>query len=265
MSEKKQFDANPFDTSTLAKGGGLWDGKTITVISAKATIDHLKYGDGSPVIDSRTGEPSRRNVIEIVGIAEDEEKERRETYSVGRLIPTADGEGFLTPEGTQAPFSEKSEAGKFATALEAAGYDKSVLWDDKAKKTRLSALAGATFRMKGEARLDKDGNIKKNKKGYEEQKFYPVEYLGQKAGGNGHASTTTAPGNGIAIRDKAVDTVTSLLAANNGTLTRTDLIRKLSEALAKDTDCNKVLALVVREEFHKDVPWKRNGTTLVLG
>lgn len=92
-----------------------------------------------------------------------------------------------------------------------------------------------------------------------------MEYLGQKAGGNGHANATTASGNGVAIRDKAVDTVTSLLAANNGTLTRTDLIRKLSEALAKDTDCNKVLALVVREEFHKDVPWKRNGTTLVLG
>jgi hypothetical protein len=264
------FSGNPFDPATFTKGGGLWDGKVVTIITAKANIDRLSYGDGSPVLDAKTGEQSIRNVIEIVGIADDEEKERRETYSAGSLVPTADGEGFLrrNPDGSlvAAPFHENSEAAKFSAALASGGFPVAKLWDEKAKRTKLSMLAGARLLMKAEAKLDKDGNAKKNKKGYDQQKFFPIEFLGYKGGGNGNvASSTSAPqGNGSALRDKAIGVVTTLLAENGGTLTRSDLVRKLSAALNGDADCNKVLALVVREEFHKDAPWTRQGTTLTL-
>ena len=268
MSDKQAFSGNPFDPSTFAKGGGLWDGKVVTIISAKSAIDRLSRGDGSAVLNEKTGEQAIRNVIEIVGIADDEEKERRETYSAGSLIPTADGEGFMKrlPDGSlvSAPFHENSEAAKFANALAAGGYPTANLWDEKAKRTRLSILAGARISMKAEAKLDKDGNIKKNKKGYEQQKFYPVEYLGQKGGGNGNVTTTQAQGNGQDLKVKATETVVGLLAENGGTLTRSDLVRKLSTALNGDADCNKILALVVREEFHKGAPWTRQGTTLSL-
>ena len=263
MSEQKQaFAGNPFDPATFVKGGGLWDGKVVSIISAKATRDPMKRADGTPVLDQKTGQPVIKNVLEVVGIAEDEERERAEKYSAGSLVPTADGEGFVNAAGEHAAYHENSEIAKFASALSASGFPVANLYDAATRKTKFSHLAGAKIRFKAEARRDKDGNIKKNKKGYDENKFFPVEFVGFGAG------VGAAGGNGAVhndqLREKAVGVVTGLLAEAGGKLTRADLVRKVSASLAGDSDCNKILALIVREDFHKDAPWKREGTTLVL-
>ena len=266
MSEQKEFTGNPFDPATFVKGGGLWDGKVVTIISAKAKLDPMKNGDGTPVLDNKTGAPIIKHVLEIVGIADDEERERAEKYSAGSLVPTADGEGFVNQQGQHAPYHENSEISKFAAGLAQGGFPVANLYDEASKRTKFSNLVGARIRFKAVARLDKNGNIKKNKKGYDENRFFPVEFVGFKngagaaVGGNG-----AAQGNGADLRDKAVGVVTGLLADNNGSLTRADLVRKVSASLAGDPDSNKILALIVREDFHKGAPWTRNGTTLVLG
>lgn len=257
MSEEKFL--NPFEPENFVEsGGGLWDGKTVTVISAKTEIERLTYKDGSPVINERTGEPAVRNVLTLIGIADEEEKERRESYSAGALVPTADGEGFVPPEGKPLAFHKNSEISKFAADIKAGGFDVSSLVDGHGIK--VSKLNGARFVFKGEPRHDKNGKVKVNSKGYEELKFWPVKFVGYKAG----FANSPAPANGSALRDKAVETVLEILTESKGKLSRAELVRKVSGKLAGDPTCNKVLALVTRDDFHKDVPWTRDATGFAL-
>lgn len=260
MPETKRI-GNPFDPENLTHGGGLWDGKTVTILTAKAELDHIKYGDGKPVISERDGQPLIKNVIAITGIADEEEKERRETYSVGMLIPTADGESFVHPQtGEASHFNEKSDAGKLTRYLKDSGFDISLLWDDAAQKLKLSGLVGARFVMAGEAQKDKEGKVKINKKGYENQKFYPVQFMGFKPG----VGNTTPQSNASELRDKAVEVVLDIIGEAGGKIGRADLVRKISGKMAGDPRANKVLALVTRDDFHKDVPWTRDATGFSL-
>ena len=252
---------NPFDPENLSHGGGLWDGKVVTILTAKAMLDHMTYGDGRPVISERDGNPIIKNVIAITGIADEEEAERRETYSVGQLVPTADGESFTDPKtGEVAPFNNKSEAGKLTQYLKDSGFDIGLLWDDDAQKMKVSGLVGAQFLFGGEAQKDKDGKVKVNKKGYEQQKFYPIEFKGFKAGVGKSAPQTNAS----ELRDKAVEVVLEIIDEAGGKIGRADLVRKISSKMAGDARANKVLALVTRDDFHKDVPWTRDATGFSL-
>jgi hypothetical protein len=261
MAEQKKH-GNPFDEANFITGGGLWDGKIVTITAAKTMVDYLKYGDGSAVINDRTGEPAFNNCLEIRGIADEEEAERRETYSAGNLVPTQDGEGFLTADGQPGEFREKSEMAHLAKLLRAGGFDISLLWDAGTERVHVSKLIGARFEMKGEAKLDKDGKPKINKKGYENQKFYPVRFLGYKNGGP--PASTGQGGTNPALKDKAIEVVLAILGEAGGKVTRAELVRKISAKMAGDTDANKILALVTKDDFHKDVPWTRDGTSFTL-
>lgn len=260
MSEQKK---NPWlEENFVGGGGGLWDGKTVTVLSSKTMIDFLSRGDGTPVIDPETGKQSYRHVLMLTGIADDDEMERREGYSAGKtLLPTADGEGFVNQKGQdETNFNRNSEISKFAAAIRAGGFDMSRLWDAEKGKMKASGLTGARFTFKGVPRHDREGKEKVNKKGYVELKFYPVEFLGFKAG------VGSAPGGAPnELREKAVGVVVSILAEADGKkVSRADLVRKLSSKLSGDADANKVLALVTRDDFHTDVPWVRDATGFTL-
>ena len=41
---------NPFDPANFTSGGGLWDGKVVTITGSKAVLSPMKNGDGSPVL-----------------------------------------------------------------------------------------------------------------------------------------------------------------------------------------------------------------------
>jgi hypothetical protein len=255
MSETKWV--NPFDEENFLSGGGLWDGKVVVITYAKCEIERLTYGDGSPVINDRTGEQSVRNSLVLKGIAEDEEQERKESFSAGgSMIPSADGEGFIKANGEgQGLFHTNSEMHKLVADLRAGGFDVRSLWDEASHSQKFSRMVGAKLRFKAEPVLDKDGKVKKDKKGYDKKKFWPVEFCGYKEGKE--PGKAPAPG---ALKDKAVEAVMGVLTENGGKVSRADLIRKLSTALHGDQDCNKILALVAKDEFHKDVPWTKDGT-----
>lgn len=258
MGEQKKM-GNPFEEENFIGSGGLWDGKVVTILRAKAIVDRLAYKDGSPVLGA-DGTQAVRNCVEIFGIADDQEFERRETYSVGALLPTADGNGFVKPDGS--PFNgfhKNSEMAKFCRGLQQGGFPMGKLWDAASEKATFDGLVGAQVVMHGEAKHDKNGNIKKNAKGYEEQKFFPVEFKGFKTGVA--ATPVAAVTDTTALVYKANDAVMTALTELGGKATRAELVRKLSAMLVNDkVDGNKIVAMVARAEFHKDKPWTVDGT-----
>lgn len=254
---------NPFRSENIVKAtGGLWDDKIVAITAANTGIVRLRYKDGSPVL-GKDGEPATRNSLVLKGIAENTEMEREETYSAGSLVPTADGEGFIKPDGSiPEGFHENSDMAKFVQFLENSGYPVDSLFDPETGAMKVSLLIGAKLRFKGETRLDKDGKVKKNSKGYDELHFYPVEFIGYV---NGKAPAPQAkPVDEGALVEKAQSIVIGLLESNGGTLTRVDMVRKLSSALAGDPDANKVRALIMKDEFHANAPWKRDGSSYSL-
>jgi hypothetical protein len=250
---------NPFDDANFVSGGGLWDGKIVTVLSAKAKVDLFTEVGGKPWIDPKTGKQGFANVLEIVGIAEDTEAERRETYSAGSLIPTVDGEGFVKPDGTPGRFHENSQVAHFSKGLKEGKFDMALLWNPETQRMQLSKLTGARLLMKGVDSKDKDGKVKVSEKGYTQQKFYPVKFEGWKAG-----VQAVAPPNPGALRDKAQDVVLTLLAEAGGKIGRADLVRGIGAKMNGDPDVNKIIALVAQEAFHKDAPWVKDGTGFSL-
>jgi hypothetical protein len=254
MADKPQV--NPFEPDNFLTGGGLWDGKVVTVLSAKARMRLLGRQD-SPYLN-KEGKTVPQNGIAIVGLAEDTEMEREEFYSAGgTYIPTEDGEGFVDIKTKQPrAFSENSGAAKFSVALKDSGFDVTRLWDEKTKRTKLSGLVGAQFRMKAVKRLDKKGEVKLNKKGYEENAFFPGQFIGFKAGVGSVAATVSD-----ALREKAAATFLAILnEAPDQKLTRIQAIKGISAALAGDPDANKVIALLGKTDFHTDQPWKVDST-----
>lgn len=257
MSEKEFV--NPFDPANFTHGGGLWDGKTVTITAVKAQRAPMTHKDGSPVLDEN-GQPIVRNVLRVTGIADDAEAERFEEWSAGGLIPTDDGEGFVSPkDGSVTPLHGSSEAGKAIELARQGGFDTSLLVDMVAKKPKLSGLVGAKFVMKAEARLDKNGKEKKNAKGYVQQRFYPVKFVGFADG-----YKPVSPEQNNALDAKATTAITTILAENGGKVSRAALVRLLSAKLAGDTDGNKIIGLVTKESFHTNKPWTRDETSYSL-
>ena len=247
---------NPFlDENMSEGGGGLWDGKTVTILSAKAEIRQATKTDGTSFT---------QHVLSLVGIADDSERERREDYSAGlTAVPQGDGNGFTLPEGKG--FFKTSNVAEFLRRLAKSGFDMSKLFDESTGKQNLSALAGTRFTFVGVERKDAQGNVKKSKskkndKEYIQYHFYPETFVGFKGG------QTAAPKANGALREKATGVVTELLAgAENQTLTRANLVRNLATRLAGDADSNAIIALVVKDDFHAGQAWKRDGTTISLG
>jgi hypothetical protein len=261
MSETQQAVAdpnyNPFDPANHAQGGGLWDGKTVTITGSRTATEALKYGDGKPVTNDK-GEQSIQTALIVSGIAEGgDDKERKETYSGGeKLAATPDGEGFVAKDGGPLKFHANSNMAKFAAALKASGFDLSTLVVDG--KQRLSKLVGARFVFKGEAKIGRDGKSIKDKKGYDKSIFLPVKFLGYAGGapatkgGNGAVG-----GNGSALDAKAASAILAALAANGGKLNRASLVRELANVQLKgDTDANAIISLVVQDGYHKGKAWK---------
>lgn len=273
-----QADANPFDSGNFSHGGGLWDGKTITVTSARVIREAMTYKDGKPVLDGKSGQQSILIALRITGIAEGgDDKERKEDYSAGgKVVPTADGEGFTTEDGSPLKFHANSNIAKFSAALKEAGFDiGSLLVRDTngaivmlapgIPKQQFSKLVGARIIMRAEAKVGKDGKTIKDKGGYDKQTFLPAKFIGYASGvaqqgvtgGNGAAS-----GNGSALVTKADAAVLKALSA--GPLTRAQLVAALATQLAGDPEGNAVIGLVVNDGFHKGKAWKYDGVQASL-
>lgn len=260
---------NPLDPETFVHGGGLWDGKVVTITSAVAKSETLKHADGSVVVDDKTKAPVVQTALYIKGIADGpDDKERHEEYSAGeKVMPTPDGAGFVDKEtGGPPKFHANSNIAKLAAALKTSGFDLSVLWDAAARKQRFDKLVGARFTMKASAKLGRDGKPLLDKKGFTKNIHLPVKFVGYATGVSAAAAAGSAPaGNGAAtdaLGKKAETAVIGALA--NGALKRADLVRALAQQLTGDPDANAIIALVVRDDFHTGKPWKYDGTQASL-
>lgn len=252
---------NPFASENLATGGGLWDGKKVTITRIACETRALTFKDGKPVMDEKTGKQSLQTALYLTGIAEGEEKEREEAYTPGeRMEPTADKEGFVMKDGSTIKFHANSNLGKLAVALGASGFDTKILFPGG--RLKFTNLVGAQLTFKGEVKLGRDGKPLKDKKGYEKNAFFPVKFHGFVSGtGTSVAGVVggTAPG---ALDEKATAAVVGILAG--GPKTRAELVKALATTLVGDADSNAIIGLVVRDDFHKGKPWKYEVGTASL-
>jgi len=253
----KPLVVNPFEPENFATGGGgLWDNKVVTILKASAKTKMMGRQE-TPWINPETGTTKSQNGISIIGLADDLEFEREEFYTIGQQLPTEDGEGFIHPRTKQpAAFSENSNAAKFAAALKESGFDVSRLWDEKSKRIKLSGLVGAQFLFKGIQRLDKEDKPKMTKKGFPDMAFFPVKFIGYKAG-----VAPVAVSVSIELREKASAKFLEVLeAAPDNKLTRVQAIKGLNALLTGDPDANKIIALLGKPDFHTEQPWKVDST-----
>lgn len=245
---------NPFaaENRTEGGGGGFWNNKTITILEAGLAVDAIKNW-----VDPNTGLPGISNVLFVKGVDEDG-RERREAYSTGQNRPSTDGKHLVKPDGTQTEtFVSNCHAAFFADALIKGGFDVEKLFNAETGAFQLENLVGAQFEFYSVERKNKEGGTKKSKDGkYTEYYHLPSKFVGYVAG---RQQTGASSGNGAVVREKAIATVTEILGEAGGKVSRVDLIRKLQIKLSKDTDANKVLALIAKPDFHQDAPWTSDG------
>jgi hypothetical protein len=262
-------DYNPFDPENFGHGGGLWDGKTVTITQSVAKTQALTKGDGSAVLDEKTKEPVILTALFLTGISDGgDDKERHEEYSAGdKNVAAPDGKGFVDKATGGLPkFHASSNTGKLLAALKASGFPTQDLFNAATKTQHLDKLVGARFVFKGEPKIGKDGKPLKDKKGYTKTSHLPVKFVGYAAGvaaakSSGNGSVAPAPASADALTTKAIGAVTgALAAAGGGKVTRADLVRGLAQSLQGDPDANAIIGLVVRDDFHKGKPWTYDGT-----
>jgi len=244
---------NPFDPAGFATGGGLWDGKTVTITAAYFGLqtDYL----GQPFADRETGQSVDRHGLIIKGIGEGDETERREQYGLGRLKGTADGEAFAKADGTPEALHNMSGAAKFFEALAKSGFDMSRIYAGGVG--RISGLIGAKIEFVGVAKLNDDGTPLLSKSGkYQQQYFYPGRTVGYLA--------KTGNGTTDALVQKCRAIVKGLLAG--GPISRVDLVRAIATHLKGDPDSTALVSLVVQDAFLKaeGTGWTYNGSQLSL-
>ena len=108
--------------------------------------------------------------------------------------------------------------------------------------------------------MDKNGKAKKNAKGYNQQKFWPRQFVGYRAGAESGSKSNGASDELRAEATAAV--VAALNAAEGRTLTRASLVRALSNNPSPNS--NSIIQLVIKDEFHNNQPWVRTGSTYQL-
>jgi len=245
---------NPFLAENHSAGGGKWDGRVVSITSAKFMLKPIMFGDGTPWLNS-DGEPGVIHCLQVSGIADGDERERDMEYSIGGLVPTADGQFYEKRDGTPGELRKTSACSKFFEKLEACGFDMSNLVKDG--EPFVSGLVGAEIEFKSEQRKNKDGSLKFSKKGdFPELDFWPERFVSYNANGS-QASANEE------ITNRATDIVAGLLeVAPEGKLTRKDLIKELGVTLANDSDKNAILRLALSPEFHDQSPWSTDGTTI---
>jgi len=255
---------NPYDVDEFDEGGGgLWADKVVQITSAAFIMEPRTNQDGSPAISTygkNKGNQIIDRALKLTGLAVDDEKERWQTYSTGAFEPTEGGEQCAHPQDPSKRLNKKAKAAVFFGHLANAGFDTSTLFP------KISVLVGQRFLFSAVNRLDPDGNTIKNDAGYLKVDYFPTALA---AGGAAVGAVAVAQaeagtvGNGLA--ELADETILKVLTeAEDGKLTRTALVKAVSKALAGNADSNKVVALVVRQDFHTDKPWTYSGTGISL-
>jgi len=248
MTDTQTTKGGFFDTFLTSTPGGLWNDKDVEILSAKFGLQSFVDKNGVDRSNPDLG-PTYKFIVEgrVVG----EERTRKEHYGIGKAArPSADGESIVTEKGgpTQpAQLHEKSQAARFFKDLKTAGYDLSKLYDEKGQ-TKVSNLAGAIIRFKGEVKTDLEGKpIKqKNNPKYDEYISFPVLVVGQ----------AKSKGNGAATSKADAEAAVTLIINELKTLPRPMLARELLKRDFPDGLVN----LAIDDTFLKtEAGWKYDG------
>lgn len=266
MSEPQTTVKNPYEADNMPEGGGLT--RDVVVTKAAYVIYPMKRGDGSPVIDEKTGQQSYFIGAQIEALSTDpraEGKVGKYEWSAGKKgKPSPDGELLLDDKGNPAVIYKTSNWGKAIEGLRKGGFDPALLYP------RLSYLVGAKLVLGGENKIGKDGKPKthvaktgpKAGQTFNDIEWFPVEYkggAGSRAAGNGAGKSVDE------LTTKAEAAVVAAIAEAGGSIERKDLIRALGTNLKGDADAVRITALVARQDFHTGRPWSFDGSTLKLG
>jgi hypothetical protein len=225
-------------------GGGLFDDGA-TIINSKFKVRQLPWHSEE--------EPALQNALNVTYLGTDGREWTENEITTGALRPTNDGEGLIDPKTDAAPekLNPNSKIAKFIDYLEEGGFNVDTLLVDG--ELKISRLNGAQFSDVVKVdKVDKEGNVKKNDKGFAYQTFYPGKFVGY---AEGYANTDTPDAD---IQKKAVELISGFLKENGGQATRPEVIRFLSSS-----NDNDVAALT--QAFIKglsDAPWKVDGGTI---
>jgi hypothetical protein len=244
---------SPYHPDNMSSGGGRWDEQVVQITGAKFIVDLLKYKDGRPVPQKRDGKDipgtqAFKNIILLKGIPVGKEKEQERKLSTGGMVPSADGEMLVPPpDRPTLQLNDGTDAGKFFAGLTEAGFDVDSLYP------KISALVGTRLLFKEDPVLDGKGQPKKSKDGrFTETVPVPLAVV------EGGTSAPVAEGNGAT--DEADKAILELL--ESGPQTKVQVLAALSAKFAGNPLGNSIIGAVVDDGYHKDKPWKFDGTTL---
>lgn len=250
---------NPYDTDKMPEGGGLT--REVIVTGAKYVTYPMQYRDGTPVKDSKTGQPSfftglRVDAIRVGG--EEGKTEKYEFSSGKKMKPTADGEMLVGEDGKPQRPTKNSNLGKALLLLEKGGYDPRLLYP------RVSAFVGAKLVLAGENKIGADGKPKThtyNGKEYNDLDWYPETYKGHVGGVTAQASGTAAAD----VEAEAEQAIVAILQALGGSAERKDVIKGLGTNLKGSPNAVRITTLAARADFHSDArPWRFDAGTSAL-
>jgi len=192
LSEQTQTVKNPYLADNMPEGGGLT--RDIVVTSAKYIVEPMKYKDGSPVKDKKTGEQSYFVGLRLVGLSLDPKAEGKSAnydFSAGKKArPSADGEMLVDQNGNPAPIYKSSNLGRAIEGLRAGGFDPTTLYP------KVSILVGAKITLGGSDQKGADGKVRTytgtDGKVHNSIEWFPVAYnggAGTRPGSNGAGTT----------------------------------------------------------------------------
>lgn len=260
MSETQAVpgDFNPYAVENMPEGGGLT--REVIVTSAKYVTYPMQYKDGTPVKDSKTGQPSFFTGLRIdaIRVGGEEGKTEKYEFSAGKKCrPSADGEMLLGEDGKPAKIFKTSNLGKATNKLRDGGFAVETLYP------RVSVLAGARLVLAGENKIGADGKPKThtyNGKEYNDLDWYPESYKGHVGG---VAAQPGAPAADVEL--EAEQAIVAILQAAGGSAERKDVIKGLGTNLKDSPNAIRITTLAARADFHSDArPWRFDAATSTL-
>lgn len=249
-----ELKGNPFKDENISFRGGALDNKTMIVTGIRVETK-VFHNDDRP--DSEVGYLYLDGLIEGYGW----------TNSIhlsagGQQRPSEDGLGFVGLNGEPTPFHVSCNLIKFLRKISKQGFDVDRLWDETERRHRFDRFVGARFHIIGDARKDaKTGEYVYKADGETPKIEYKYDFLGYGTVADAEKSASEQPDG---LRDKAIDAVLTALTEAGGSMGRADLVRAINKQLGSDPDKTKIAALLLKDSFHKDVPWTKDGSNLSL-
>ena len=237
--------------SEMVEGGGLISDVDVTF--AEVRFEMWDYNGTVPVANPAI----KAKLVEVEGGAE-----FIQYWSAGQSkdwMASEDGKRLVSV-GSGAGLNSGSNAGILITSIVNAGFPEDKIGDDisvfDGMKAHVIRQAAPKRNIQKAPRAD--GRV------YEDTVLVVSKVLQlpwEKKGGAASGTTTTSGD----ISEKVTGIVLEVLGANNGTLPKQQLVTKVFQHAKSDSDRNKIVQMVHKDEFLKAGPWSYEGGVVTAG